>query len=250
MAARNIVGAVRELCCAFPGAEEFVSHGSPNYRAGGKTFATFAVNHHGDGRIALWLACDAATQNELVRRDPKHFFVPPYVGVRGWLGLRLDQGFAWRRTIERVQAAYVRVAPPKLRASLTKTPSVAAPSRKPKLADLDPLLAPRARKLQTQLGKLCLALPGTSAATQFGFPVWQVGKRTFAQFYHREGKLTASFWVGIDSQPMMTLDPRYHVPAYSGHNGWIGLDLSAAPSMNELSSLVTNSYRHFAPRQR
>ena len=62
--ARTIEAVVRELCLAFPDAEEFVSHGSPNYRATkGKTFATYLVNHHGDGRIALWLPMPPGAQD-------------------------------------------------------------------------------------------------------------------------------------------------------------------------------------------
>ena len=91
--ARTIEAVVRELCLAFPDAEEFVSHGSPNYRATkGKTFATYLVNHHGDGRIALWLPMPPGAQDSHVKLQPKHFFVPPYVGPRGWLGVNLDTG--------------------------------------------------------------------------------------------------------------------------------------------------------------
>ena len=53
--AKDIDAAVREVCLWLPEAEEFLSHGSPNFRVRGKTFATYSVNHHGDGRIALIL---------------------------------------------------------------------------------------------------------------------------------------------------------------------------------------------------
>jgi hypothetical protein len=52
--ARDLHQAVRDACLWLPEAEEFVSHGSPNFRVRGKTFATYALNHHGDGRVALW----------------------------------------------------------------------------------------------------------------------------------------------------------------------------------------------------
>src|SRR5581483_496059 len=98
---------VRRLCLAFPEAEEFVSHGMPNYRVrGGRVFATYAVNHHGDGRIALWLNTPEGMQDAYVRAESKHFFVPQYVGPRGWLGVRLDTGLAWKRIVQVVRAAY------------------------------------------------------------------------------------------------------------------------------------------------
>jgi hypothetical protein len=53
--AKDIAAAVREVCQAFPEVEEYSSHGSPNFRVCKKTFATYVVNHHGDGRVALWL---------------------------------------------------------------------------------------------------------------------------------------------------------------------------------------------------
>jgi len=52
--------AVRELCLAFPEAEEKPSRGSPNFRVRGKTFAIYTINHHGDGCIALVLNAPAA----------------------------------------------------------------------------------------------------------------------------------------------------------------------------------------------
>jgi hypothetical protein len=66
---------------SLPEAEEFISHGMPNYRVrGGKVFAMYAVNHHGDGRIALWLNTPEGMQDAHVHAEPKYFFVPPYVG--------------------------------------------------------------------------------------------------------------------------------------------------------------------------
>src|ERR1700728_3432409 len=94
---RDISQAVRDACLGPPEAEEFVSHGSPNFRVRGKTFATYVVNHHGDGRVALWLNAAPGAQESRVRAEPAHFFVPPYVGPRGWLGVILDRGIGWNR---------------------------------------------------------------------------------------------------------------------------------------------------------
>lgn len=89
---RNISDAVRELCLALPEAEEVPSRGSPDFRVRGKTFATYVINHHGDGRIALWLNSPDGAQAFYAENEPEHYFVPPYVGPRGWLGVRWKRG--------------------------------------------------------------------------------------------------------------------------------------------------------------
>ena len=239
--------AVQQLCLAFPGAEEFISHGMPNYRArGGKIFATYAVNHHGDGRIALWLNTPAIMQDSYVRAEPKYYFKPPYVGPAGWLGVRLDTGLAWQRVAPIVRAAYERTAPAKLASQLKTTPSVPAPKRTVTVADVDPRNTPRGKRILESMRKICLALPDTSEGLQFGQSVWRARKKVFAQAYCYEERWQVGFWVGVHAQLLMTDDPRYTIPPYMGHNGWIALDVSKKHSERELQSLALESYRHFA----
>lgn len=239
--------AVSRLCLAFPQAEEFKSHGSPNYRvAGGKTFATYVVDHHGDGRIALWLRAPDGMQDMYVRAEPRHFFKPPYVGPAGWLGVRLDKGISWKRLPGLVRAAYENVAPARVRARLVDTPEVAAPKRRVTLKELDPKNSPRGKRILASMRKICLALPETSEAAQFGQPVWRVGKKVFAQAYCYENRWRVAFWVGIPAQSLMTCDPRYEIPPYMGHNGWIALDVTRSHHERELRPLALESYRHFA----
>lgn len=103
--ARHIHQVARELCLWLPQAEEFLAHGSPNFRVrGGKTFAMYAVNHHGDGRVTPWLNALPGARELYVAAAPEHFFVPPYVGPRGWLGVCLDQRPAWKRVAKLVRA--------------------------------------------------------------------------------------------------------------------------------------------------
>ena len=64
-----------------------------------------------------------------VRAEPEHFFVPPYVGPRGWLGVVLDRGIAWRRVAALVREAYEKVAPGELQARIGKTPRSRPPAR-------------------------------------------------------------------------------------------------------------------------
>ena len=83
---------VRHLCLAYPETSERLSHGAPAFFIRGtKTFVTFVANHHGDGRLAIWCAAPDGVQAALVAQEPDHSFVPPYVGHRGWIGVRLDR---------------------------------------------------------------------------------------------------------------------------------------------------------------
>ena len=96
---------------------------------------------------------------------------------------------------------------------------------------------------------ICLSLPQSSEDAQFGRPVWRVGKRVFAQAFHQEGRWRTAFWVGIESQGLLTGDRRFEIPRYFGNNGWISLDVSRGHSEAELHSLALASYRHFAPKR-
>jgi predicted DNA-binding protein (MmcQ/YjbR family) len=244
--ARDISQAVREVCRSFPQAEEFLSHGSPNFRVRGKTFATYVVNHHGDGRIALWLNAPAGAQEQRVGTEPKYFFVPPYVGPRGWLGVHLDKGLSWKRIAALVREAYEKVAPPPLAAAIGKTIEIEPPTAALDPTEVDPMSSKRAQSVLKSLRKICLALPEGSEALQFGSPVWRAGKKTFACAYHQAGRLRLAFWVGVDRQGLLTADERYEVPAYMGHNGWIALDVTKHCDWQEVQALVLDSYRHFA----
>jgi hypothetical protein len=91
MAEGRILTAVRAACLALPEVVERPSHGSPAWFVRGKrTFVVFADHHHGDPHTAIWAAAPPGVAAELVEAEPRRFFVPPYVGHRGWLGLRLD----------------------------------------------------------------------------------------------------------------------------------------------------------------
>jgi predicted DNA-binding protein (MmcQ/YjbR family) len=243
--ALEIDQAVREICLWLPEAEEFLSHGSPNFRVRGKTFATYVVNHHGDGRVALWLNSPAGSQDTHVRADPQHFFIPPYVGPRGWLGVTLDGKLAWQRIAGLVREAYEKVAPSRLQAMIGATPAVKTP-KPPSATDVDPFKARKAIAALKGLAKICAAYPETSPGRQFGNPSWLVGKKTFAIARHDESRLTLCFWVGVDQQGILIEDGRYRIPAYFGHRGWISLDVRGVIDWQEVTSLAEHSYRHFA----
>jgi len=106
---------IRELCLALPETSERLSHGHPTFFVGGKrSFLMVLDNHHHDGRFAIWCAAEAGVQELLVEADPQRFFRPPYVGHRGWLGMRLDRDLHWEELTGIIEDAYAEVAPAKL----------------------------------------------------------------------------------------------------------------------------------------
>jgi hypothetical protein len=112
---------VRRICLALPQATEKLAWSEPTFRTGdgGKVFVMFANNHHNDGRIAIWCNAAPGTQDLLVRADPDRFFVPPYMGPRGWIGVRLEDGIAdWAEIAEVIEEAYRVTAPKRLLALL------------------------------------------------------------------------------------------------------------------------------------
>ena len=106
---------IREICLALPETSERLSHGAPTFFVrGSRAFVTVLTNHHDDGRFAIWCAAPDGMQTRLVEADPKRFFVPPYVGHRGWLGVRLDRALHWDELAGIAEDAYAEVAPDKL----------------------------------------------------------------------------------------------------------------------------------------
>jgi hypothetical protein len=110
---------MRQLCLALPETTERLSHGAPTWFVRDKkTFVTYMDDHHGDGRLAIWCSAPPGVQSMLVEADPVRFFVPPYVGHRGWVGVRLDVAVDWDELAEMVEDAYRIVAPKRLIAQL------------------------------------------------------------------------------------------------------------------------------------
>ena len=108
----RVLQRIRELCLALPETSERPSHGQPTFFVREKrSFLMVLDNHHGDGRFAIWCAAEDGLQEMLVEADPERFFRPPYVGHRGWLGVRLDRGIDWDELAGIVEDAYAEVAP-------------------------------------------------------------------------------------------------------------------------------------------
>ena len=110
----QVLDRLRRICLALPETSERPSHGAPTFFVRGKRpFVMVLENHHGDGRFAIWCAAPGMQQT-LVEADPERFFVPPYVGHRGWLGVRLDRRLDWDELAGIAEDAYAEVAPASL----------------------------------------------------------------------------------------------------------------------------------------
>src|SRR5256885_16799423 len=106
------VDRLRAICLAVPGATEKVAWGEPTWRVRGKLFAQLDDHHHGADHIAVWLPAPLGEQEAMVFTDPARFFRPPYVGPRGWVGVRIDRRPSWTVVAKLVKQAYHMVAAP------------------------------------------------------------------------------------------------------------------------------------------
>jgi predicted DNA-binding protein (MmcQ/YjbR family) len=107
-----------EICKAFPKVDvEVAGKQHLAFRINKKTFAYYLFDHHGDGRIAFCCKSSLGEQRRHVREDPESFFVPDYLGPKGWIAMRLDSDEVdWETVAEFAQRAYQAVAPRKLAA--------------------------------------------------------------------------------------------------------------------------------------
>lgn len=111
---------LRRLCLALPDAHEVLAWGEPTFRVRNRMFASFAsaTSHHGAGRPAAWIKSAPTNQQLLVQAEPARYFVPPYVGVNGWVGVWLDRRPRWTAVAELLDDAWRRTAPKGLLARL------------------------------------------------------------------------------------------------------------------------------------
>ncbi len=119
MARRDPLTRLRAICLALPETSEKIAWGAPTFRVRDKMFAMFLDNHHGDGRVALWGKATLGVQEILVGAAPERFFVPPYVGHKGWIGVRLEgTAVDWDEVADLMADAYRLAAPKRLAAQL------------------------------------------------------------------------------------------------------------------------------------
>jgi len=116
-AERAALERLRTICLALPEVTEKIAWGESTWRAG-KMFAQMDTHHHGAEHQAVWLPARPGVQEALVEENPLHFFRPPYVGHKGWIGVRIDRKPDWKVVAGLVEEAYREVASPKLIAQL------------------------------------------------------------------------------------------------------------------------------------
>jgi hypothetical protein len=114
MMALSVEERVRAICMALPEVTEKVSHGAPAFFVKKQFVALWPDGHHDNQFAHLWCAAPPGAQDELVGTEPDRFFRPPYVGGRGWLGVRLDRSVDWDEIAAVCTEAYRTVAPKKL----------------------------------------------------------------------------------------------------------------------------------------
>ncbi|HVB06622.1 MAG TPA: MmcQ/YjbR family DNA-binding protein [Acidimicrobiales bacterium] len=122
MAEAEVEGQIRKICMALPGVTERTSHGAPAFFAGKQFVMLWLHGHHEHQFAHLWCAAPPGAQDELVATEPDRFFRPPYVGGRGWIGVRLDGEADWRELTAICEEAFRTVAPRKLIAELDARP--------------------------------------------------------------------------------------------------------------------------------
>ena len=114
---------IRAICLDLPGTSERLSHGSPAFFVGKQFVMLWPDGHHDHHLPQFWCAAPPGAQDELVATEPHTFFRPPYVGARGWLGVRLDGEVHWDEIAAICEEAYRTVASKRLVAKLDEIKS-------------------------------------------------------------------------------------------------------------------------------
>jgi hypothetical protein len=176
---------VRRICMAIPGTIEKLSHGEPTFFAGGKrVFTMFANNHHGDGRIAVWIPAAPGLQEALAQEAPKTYFRPPYVGVSGWVGIDLG-----------------RVEDGELRSHILQAWKKVAPKKLQQAARTDPFEMVR---------RVCLEFPQLQESAMFGKPALKLGGKMIACVARHRSAEPHSLVVRVDLEQraeLLAADP-------------------------------------------
>jgi hypothetical protein len=242
---------VREICLGFPAAEEKLSHGAPSFHVRGKMFLNFVDNHHADGRLAVWCKSTLEEQRRLVASDPARFFVPPYVGVKGWLGACVDGPAAdWIELAILVEEGWRSVAPPRVARGEGLPPAKPIPPA-PARVTTD---AKVAREALDRLTKIGLALPEAVIEREGSHATFRVRKKVFAYFldnHHGDGIIGGCVKSDKRANAKLVRDEpkRFFLPAYIAARGWVGVRLDTKRvDWKDVSRRVEASYRSVAPK--
>ncbi|MBV8477294.1 MAG: MmcQ/YjbR family DNA-binding protein [Acidobacteria bacterium] len=111
-ASDQLLNRLRGICLGFPRVIEKEAWGECTFRvAGGKMFAMTDNNHHESGHVAVWVLAPPNIQEHLIRSMPSRFFKPPYVGSKGWVGVRIDSNLDWDQLAAILWDGYLMSAP-------------------------------------------------------------------------------------------------------------------------------------------
>jgi hypothetical protein len=221
----------------------------PSFHVRGKMFLHFVDDHHGDGRIAAWCKSTHTEQKRLVAEDPERFFVPPYVGVAGWVGVRLDHPRVdWIELAILAETAWQSIAPKRIAETATKARK-APPLRLPKTDRA------KASAALDRLTRMCATLPETDCERSGSHATYRVGKKVFAYFldnHHGDEIIGACVKAPQgENKKLAQKDPkRFYLPSYIGPKGWIGIRLDAPRvDWDAVADRVTASYALVAPKR-
>jgi hypothetical protein len=121
-AALKVTDQVRAIATSLPQVNERLSHGEATWFISDKKSFAAMRDHHHDSRVSVVLAAGEGVQGALVAASPERYFVPPYVGPRGWLGVYLDgtgEGAPlWDEIAQLIRDAWILIAPAKLHSLL------------------------------------------------------------------------------------------------------------------------------------
>ena len=242
---RTVSDAILELFRALPRVTKKQCHGMPTFSVDGKVFAHYAVNHHGDGRVALWLNAPQGAQVQYTSDDPEGYFVPPYTGTKGWLGVHVDGKLSWDEVQFQVAEAYLHTCKSR-EATEDVIPDIEPPNAPVDPVEFDPFNAPDVAEILEDIRSRCMRLPETNEGRQFASPAFKAGKKTFFTVHVIHGEVCVEAWVGKDRQTALIADTRFVIPHYIGHNGWIQFTLRGNDAMAIVEELIVGSYKHFA----
>lgn len=251
-ASESALDRLRSLCLSLPEVAE-KEDWSNAFQVRGKTFCEYVSNHHGDGIVGAWCKAPPGVQGLLVDAARDRFYVPPYMGGHGWVGVRLDREVDWPQLASIIEDAYVLSAPKRLAVDLASHRPLGletwAATTTP--ATIEVPSAEETAALET-VRKACLALPGTSESEAFGRPVFKVRGKTFAMW--NGGDFVAdevTFWCKAPQgaqQELVAANPaRYFVPMYLGAKGWVGVRLNGAVDWDETAAVLRDAYLSAAP---
>ena len=215
-------------------------------------FVMFLDDHHADGRLAVWCKATHDEQRARVASDPDVFFIPPYVGVKGWVGARLDcPTVDWIDLAILLEQGWTDIAPKRMARDAGSAPP--RPRAKPPVRrTTDEALA---RGALERLAPLCLAFPEANCERESRHATFRVRKKTFVYFldnHHGDGIVGVCVKVAAgENETLIASNPkRFYSPAYIGAHGWVGVRLDVGRvDWRDVAERVDASYRRAAPKR-